>query len=77
MTDIQSNQQLLIFLGGSQGCLWLMTHHWSASTSHGAIQICRPSLSAIRWWCLNTSGVSSICLIGSLSLRSAVCVPSH
>lgn len=72
-----SNQLLDLFLGGFQGCLWLMTHCWSASTSRGEIQICRPSLSAIRWLCLNTSGVCSICLIGSLSLSSAVCVPSH
>lgn len=59
-----------------RGCLWLMTHHWSASTSHGEIQICRPSLNAIRCLCVNTSGVCSICLIGSLSLCSAVCSKS-
>lgn len=37
--DIQS-ALLDGFRGGS---LWLMTHHWRASTSHGEIQFCRPS----------------------------------
>lgn len=76
MTDTQSAACLYPSVVFRDVC-GLMTHHWRASMSHGEIQICRPSLSAIRWLCVNTSGVCSICLIGSLSLCSAVCVPSH